>query len=259
MKYLKLYEDFNQNKNDILEDIKWIMIEVSEYAKLMGYALDGDLVTYDIPNYDETDLKVANKRLYDIGYTLLNYVVGGQCLIINKDLIDLSKFDNDVSDEDEIPFPVLDGVEFSNIQKELLLKHFEKTPNLIGVDPNVFLLSSNECYNYLSDFLGKEGISKNLHKLVDKKYHIRDGGYDFDFTLENIEKDGDEFILKVYIFDEGTVEIIHSGDVMNIIDAITDKEIGWEIKSEMEESIVKFLHRYVGNNNNDIATIEIGY
>ena len=256
MKYLKLYEDFNQNNiNDILEDIKWIMIEVSEDVELISYALDGDLVTYNIPNYDENDLKVANKRLYDIGYTLLNYVVRGKCLIINKDLLDLSKFDNDV---DEIPFPELDAVDFSNIQKELLLKHFEKTPNLIGVDTNVFLLSTNECYNYLSEFLGKDGISKKLHELLDKKYHIRDGGYDFDFTLENIEKDGDEFILKVYIFDEGIVEIIHSGDVMNIIDAITDKEIGWEIKSEMEESIVKFLHRYVGNNN-DIATIEIGY
>ena len=256
MKYLKLYEDFNQNNiNDILEDIKWIMIEVSEDAKLVGYALDGDLLTYNLGNHNEEDLKVSNKRLYDIGYTLLNYVVGGKCLIINKDLLDLSKFDNDV---DEIPFPELDAVDFSNIQKELLLKHFEKTPNLIGVDTNVFLLSTNECYNYLSEFLGKDGISKKLHELLDKKYHIRDGGYDFDFTLENIEKDGDEFILKVYIFDKGTVQIIHSGDVMNIIDAITDKEIGWEIKMEMVESIVKFLYRYVGNID-EIATIEIGY
>ena len=56
-------------------------------------------------------------------------------------MVDLSKFDNDV---DEIPFPELDAVDFSNIQKELLLKHFEKTPNLIGVDTNVFLLSTNE-------------------------------------------------------------------------------------------------------------------
>jgi len=254
MKYLKLYEDFN-NQDDILEDIKWIMIEVSEDIKLAGYAIDGNLVTYNLGNHNEEDLKVANKRLYDIGYTLLNYIVGGKCLIINKDLLDLSKFDNDV---DEIPFPELDAVDFSNIQKELLLKHFEKTPNLIGVDTNVFLLSTNECYNYLSEFLGKDGISKKLHELLDKKYHIRDGGYDFDFTLENIEKDGDEFILKVYIFDKGTVEIIHSGDVMNIIDAITDKEIGWEIKMEMEESIVKFLYRYVGNID-EIVTIEIGY
>jgi hypothetical protein len=264
MRYLKLYENFNQNDiNNILEDIKWIMIEVSEYSKLMGSALDGDLVNYRLSNYNDDDLKVANKRLYDIGYTLLNYVVNDTCLIINKDLIDLSKFDNGVNDEDEIPFPVLDGVEFSNIQKELLLKHFEKTPNLHNIDTSIFMLSMEECYDYLSEFLGKDGILKVLYGLVGKKQHIGRplgdyGGYDYDFTLKKIvfHNDG-SFILNCYIHEDGRV-LVMGEDEMNIIDAMWDDEIGWEIRMEMEDCIIIFLKKFVGDIS-DNATIEMKY
>lgn len=255
MRYLKLYEDFNQNDiNNILEDIKWIMIEVSEDAKLMGYELDGDLVNYKLGNNNEDDLKVANKRLYEIGYTLLNYVVNDKCLIINKDLIDLSKFDNYVNDEDEIPFPVLDAVEFSDIQKQLLFKHFEKTPNLHNIDTSIFMLSMEECYDYLSEFLGKDGILKVLNGLVGKKHHVDYGGYDYDFTLKEIEYENDgSFNLKCFVHNDGEVEIIGDGNIINIVDAMNDDHIGWEIKGEMEESIVSFLHKLVGDIDQDVS------
>jgi hypothetical protein len=250
MKYLKLYEDFN-NQDDILEDIKWIMIEVGEDAKLIGYVLDGDLVTYKLSDYNVDDLRVANKRLQDIGYTLLTHDKDYKniCLIINTKLMDLSKYYDDY---------ILKTSVLDEIRKKLLFKYFEKTPNLFNIDTSIFMLPIEECYDYLSEFLGKDGISKNLHEIVGNEYHITDGGYDYDFTLENIEQDGDEFRLKVYIFDEGIVEIIYSGDEMNIIDAITDKEIGWEIKGEMEYSIIRFLRKFVGDIS-DFTTIEIVY
>jgi hypothetical protein len=265
MKYLKLYEDFN-NQDDILEDIKWIMIEVSVDVRLVRHILDGNLVTYQLSNnYNEDDLRVANKRLNDIGYTLFtlnndnnnvsNTLLNTGCLIVNTKLIDLSKFYDTKKEE---YYFYINRDDFYDIKKKLLFKYLEKTPNLVDVNSYTFLLTVSEAYDYLYDFLGNDGVSKNLHEIVDNKYHISDGGYDYDFTLESIEKDGDEFRLKVYIFDDGEVEIIHSGDVMDIIDAITDEEIGWEIKMEMEDSIVAFLHRYIGDADH-IITIEIVY
>ena len=70
MKYLKLYEDFNSS--DILEDIKWIMIEVSEDAKLISSELDGDLLFYNLnTDCSEEDLKVAKLRLNDLDYNII--------------------------------------------------------------------------------------------------------------------------------------------------------------------------------------------
>ena len=250
MKYLKLYEDFNQsNINDILEDIKWIMIEVSEDSELIGYALDGDLVTYDIPNYDETDLKVANKRLQDIGYTLLtsyNVLYKYKCLIVKTGLLNLSEFE-----EDDF---ILSLEDFNDVKEQLLLKHFEKKPNLIGVDIKIFLLSSLDCYTYLYNFLGKDGVLKVLDELIGKKKHIDYGGYDFDFTLKEIEyeKDG-SFNLKCFVHNDGEVEIIGDGNIINIVDAMNDDHIGWEIKSEMEESIIDFLHNIIGDIDQDVS------
>ena len=242
MKYLKLYEDFN-NQDDILEDIKWIMIEVNDHAKLSSSVLDGDLIKYYISDYNLDDLRVANKRLQDIGYTLITcseVKYKEFCLIVNTKLIDLSKYYNDF---------VLNVNEFGDIKKKLLLKHFEKTPNLVGVDPFDFFLTASEAYVYLYDFLGKDGVLKVLYSMVskDKRYHINNyGGYDFEFKL-HIEEDGDEIKLNCFIFNDGEVEIIHSGEVINIIDAMKDDEIGWEITGEMEEAIIDFFHRYVGD------------
>lgn len=253
MKYLKLYENFNQNNiNDILEDIKWIMIEVSEDVELIGYALDGDLVSYSLSDYDVDDLKVANKRLQDIGYTLLTRnkdLYKSTCLIINTKLMDLSEYYDNY---------ILKPSSLDDIRKELLFKHFEKTPNLLNIDTSIFMLSIEECYDYLSEFLGKDGVLKALNGLVGKKYHISDGGYNYDFKLEYMKQDGDEFRLNMYIYQDGEVEIIGDGNIINIIDAMDDEEIGWEIKMEMKDCIIIFLKKFVGDIS-DSATIEIGY
>lgn len=249
MKYLKLYEDFNQNEiNDILEDIKWIMIEVSEDSELIGYALDGDLVSYNLSDYDVDDLKVANKRLQDIGYTLLTRnkdLYKTTCLIINTKLMDLSEYYDDY---------ILKPSRLDDIRKELLFKHFEKTPNLLNIDTSIFMLSMEECYDYLSEFLGKDGILKVLNGLVGKKHHVDYGGYDYDFTLKEIEYENDgSFNLKCFVHNDGEVEIIGDGNIINIVDAMNDDNIGWEVKGEMEESIVSFLHKLVGDIDQDVS------
>ena len=67
MKYLKLYESFNNN----IEDLKWIMIEMTENQKLFGHEKD-DCFLYEISNMpSEEDLESAKGRLEDLGYNIV--------------------------------------------------------------------------------------------------------------------------------------------------------------------------------------------
>jgi hypothetical protein len=72
MKYLKLFENFNNNIEDDLEDIKWILVELDDNPKLLRNELDGKLLIYEIDsNYNKEDLDTAIARLADIGYEIL--------------------------------------------------------------------------------------------------------------------------------------------------------------------------------------------
>ena len=71
MKYLKLYENFNNNIEDLLEDIKWIMIEMTESHKLFGHEKD-DCFLYEVSNIPtQEDLESAKGRLEDLGYSIV--------------------------------------------------------------------------------------------------------------------------------------------------------------------------------------------
>ena len=97
------------------------------------------------------------------------------------------------------------------------------------------------------------GILKVLNGLVGKKHHVDYGGYDYDFTLKEIKFDNDgSFTLNCYIHNDGTVLVLGENE-LNIIDAMDDDNIGWEVKMEMEESIVSFLHKLVGDIDQDVS------
>ncbi len=49
MKYLKLYENFNNNIEDTLEDIKWVLVEMTERYELLGHEKDYCML-YEISN-----------------------------------------------------------------------------------------------------------------------------------------------------------------------------------------------------------------
>ncbi len=81
MKYLKLFENFNSNTEDDLEDIKWILVELDNNPELLRNELNGNFLLYKLKNnglnenYSDEELETAKKRLLDIGYKLshINY------------------------------------------------------------------------------------------------------------------------------------------------------------------------------------------
>ena len=61
MKYLKLFESFGFE--DVLEDIKWILIEMSEGAKLYRHEKDYCML-YELPgSIDAVEIESAKGRL----------------------------------------------------------------------------------------------------------------------------------------------------------------------------------------------------
>ena len=148
MKYLKLYEDFNSS--DILEDIKWIMIEVSEDAKLISSELDGDLLFYNLnTDCSEEDLRVAKLRLNDLDYKIV-YFDKNYCWIVNINILS-----DEFKDSDEVVF-IKSGEyaslknlkindNFKKLRRYLLFKYWEKTPIL--------------SYDILKLFLNKTDLS----------------------------------------------------------------------------------------------------
>lgn len=96
MKYIKLFENFNQSD---LEDIKWILIDLDNDPKLINNELGGKVLLYSIPGdySDNTNLWVskfetAKKRLHDIGYTLVTDIndayLMDKILIIDSDYLE---------------------------------------------------------------------------------------------------------------------------------------------------------------------------
>jgi hypothetical protein len=72
MKYLKLFENFNSNIEDDLEDIKWILVELDDNPELLRNELDGNLLIYKVDHdYTVEENRTAEFRLNDLGYEIL--------------------------------------------------------------------------------------------------------------------------------------------------------------------------------------------
>jgi hypothetical protein len=103
MKYLKLFENFNQ---DDLEDIKWILVELNDNPKLIKNELNGNLLVYEIDSYNHSNLNATYARLKNIGYELftfvenLNYVI---LVIINSDYFEEAFEMDDIISSDNGP------------------------------------------------------------------------------------------------------------------------------------------------------------
>ena len=81
MKYIKLFENFN-NEEDILEDIKWILVELDNNPELLRNELKANLLFYKVDNdYTVEENRTAEFRLNDIGYEILTYTSKGMALI----------------------------------------------------------------------------------------------------------------------------------------------------------------------------------
>ena len=109
MKYIKLFENFNQ---DDLEDIKWILVDIDDNPKLIHNELDGNLFVYSIPgDYSKktddyvSEFNTAKLRLEDEGYKLLTEI--NDAYISDKVLIIKTEYFNRYS-LDEIALKYLE-------------------------------------------------------------------------------------------------------------------------------------------------------
>ena len=81
MKYIKLFENFD-NIEDVLEDIKWILVELDDNPELLRNELNCNLLFYKVePDYTVEENRTAEFRLNDIGYETLTYTNHGMVLI----------------------------------------------------------------------------------------------------------------------------------------------------------------------------------
>lgn len=81
MKYIKLFENFN-NEEDILEEIKWVLVELDNNPELLRNELNGNLLFYKVDlGYTDEENRTAEFRLKDLGYEILTYTKYGMVLI----------------------------------------------------------------------------------------------------------------------------------------------------------------------------------
>ena len=267
MKYLKLYEDFNSS--DILEDIKWIMIEVSEDAKLISSELDDDLLFYNLnTDCSEEDLKVSKLRLNDLDYKIV-YFDKNYCWIVNINILS-----DEFKDSDEVVF-IKSGEyaslknlkindNFKKLRRYLLFKYWEKTPILSHDILKLFLNKTDLAYGddvFLSslfvDFLGEERIEKILNEILEKNYYYdvsangdlydRESEFNFsfeidDFSINVVEKN----ICVTCVVDYPGATITTMGHELEILDIYDDHETTTDdiqkIDDELESIMVEFIY-----------------
>jgi hypothetical protein len=246
MKYLKLYENFNNNIEDTLEDIKWIMIEMTESHQLFRHEKD-DCFLYQISNMpSEEDLESAKGRLEDIGYELVyvgKHVDNNMiCWIVKSEFCE--EYNPIITMKTMEDNPVIE-----DIQKNILLKMWKEEPS---IDNN--RLSALNIFTYQQmkkvDEWFREYLGPKANQIIDlilrnKEHHILDGGYDFDITIESydIQESNDDINIRCKILPGGEVSIIMGdGRTLDLEDAVNDEEIGWEIKGEINDCIEKYFY-----------------
>ena len=90
---------------------------------------------------------------------------------------------------------------------------------------------------------GIENVIKRLNKLTNKKIHIDDGGYDYDFIFTSFNPGGYDYTLfaNAEVDGDGEVDIISEEETFSIYDAVNNEDWGWEVKSEITDSINGWL------------------
>lgn len=256
MKYLKLYENFNGNIEDLIEDIKWIMIEMTETHKLFGHEKD-DCFLYEVSNMpSEEDLESAKGRLEDLGYSIV-YIgkpkIGSRdihdktiCWIVKSELC-----------KEWSPLPAVSNGKFAelenntiieDIQKNILLKMWKEEPVINNERLQMLCVFNHQQMKKVGEWF-REYLGPKAKQIIDsilgkKEHHISSGGYNFDIVIESYDIDSGDINIKCKILPGGTVSIIMDDDrTLDLEDAVDDEEIGWEIKGEISDCIEDFFYK----------------
>jgi len=252
MKYLKLYENFNNNIEDILEDIKWVLVEMVESHKLFRHEKDYCML-YTISNMpSDEDLESAKGRLEDIGYEIVyvgKHVDNNMICWIVK-----SEFCKEWS-----PLPPVsngklittmeDNPVIEDIQKNILLKMWKEEPSIDNSRLSALNIFTYQQFQKV-DKLFREYLGPKIKTIVDsilskKEHHISKGGYDFNIAIEDYNMPHDDYLdIFCKILPGGTVTLFArvGQPEMDLKDAEDDEEIGWEIKSEIRDCIEEYFY-----------------
>jgi hypothetical protein len=259
MKYLKLYENFNNNIEDTLEDIKWVLVEMTERYELLGHEKDYCML-YEISDLpSEEDLESAVGRLQDIGYELvyvgnsprrdITHTLAKACWIVKSEFC-----------KEWNPLPVVNNGKIptmeenpiiEDIQKNILLKIWKEDVEPVIDNDRLKKLGMYK-YNQIQkvDDWFREYLGPRAKKIIDsilkdKNHHISSGGYEFDIEISYDIKD-DEVEIHCEILPGGEVTIImDDGRTLNLEDAVNDEEIGWEIKGEIHDCIEDYFYKKI--------------
>lgn len=258
MKYLKLYENFNSNIEYLLEDIKWIMVEMVESHNLLGNEKD-DCMLYEISNMpSQEDLESAKGRLEDLGYSIV-YIGKPKTPFQNQayDLKDKTLCWVVKSElcEEYSPLPIISEFEdnkvIEDIQKRILLKMWKEDPTIDRERLKILCIFNNNQIQKKVETLFREYLGPKSKQIIDsilrdKEHHISHGGYEFDIIIESYEIDEGHYTvdIKCEILPGGTVYLLMGdGRTLDLEDAVNEEEIGWEIKGEIRECIEDYFYK----------------
>jgi len=130
------------------------------------------------------------------------------------------------------------------IEKERVLKLIEKkgilgTLNFLNMD--IFELAN------MLNTTPMELIRKNLigKKLNNTDFNVRNGGYNFNFIITDIDEHEGFWSIYVEILD-GTVDLIMTyGETYDLWDSdLWEKDFWWEIQNEIDDIIYDILRPY---------------
>jgi hypothetical protein len=252
-----------ESKSEDLEDIKWILVEISEESKLVVEVLDGQALLYEISDISSPeDVLVAKSRLDEIGYSMV--YIGPRSLLGDENLVCwIVKHESFLGDMNSLPMSTLESDCYFDVdmkaivatQKALLTKQWEKDPTLYKYQLTSFIKdrrSVKATEEWFREFIGDKakGI---LDSILKGEHSISSGGYRFRFSIDRYEISEEESLdasayiptnVKVYchILAGGTVNV-YDGRELSIKDAALDKTIGWEIIGEIKDCIIEYLYK----------------
>ena len=260
MKYLKLYENFNNNIEDLLEDIKWVMVEMSEDHKLFGHEKDYCMLYELSTKPSAEDVESAKGRLGDLGYDIVYLGTPGISAreLQGKQICWIVKSEFFRGNRDSLPTKNEQHKDIAELQKNILLDMWKERPEIDNAKLAALLIFNHKQVSkvdeWFREFLGPKA-EKIVHSLVKpgERHRIGKGGYDFDIRVEEIKiTAGSEYVdIHCEVLKGGDVTIFSQEDqpTLSLEEATENEDFGWEIENEIRDCIEDYFYSAIGIRN----------
>ena len=154
-----------------------------------------------------------------------------------------------------------------NKLKPSIFKYWDKKgPGLTNNFYSTFSISSFRNIEYMVELLsewmgGEEKLIKFIKKDEGETFRIIDGGYNFQIILDEVTVNEYQVYLHVRVMPGGTVTLIFHDDAptLSIEDAVSNDRFGWEISSEIKDTIFDNFFKFFSEFGFTIEGIDIDY